>query len=354
MEFTTVNIEEFIDPNELNGDDESTKIIVLTSQERALVNMFFDRLKTVSPSLLEGIVTRFSDLERLASAIAHYPSLFQQQRSADGIRNQETLVEALLEERSGDRMLYLPTKAVLGKGFLVAKFQAFSLMAKISQNAEFSQKERDMLKQTSLTLMFTIMVEDVYLSLLEDTTIPVDIRQQIASALIILWEHRSDQNAADMSPVLNAIWTVRNKLTPAFGTMVGTSELLMLTIEMDDQWREFMMSKLSDADVSKALEEFLFGLSFEQINKVKAKISDGSCGGSLGQKEVYALLGKRESSDAGVDPREFYMQYTIRRDNARARRRLNLEGPHKTLEDHFMRFILEKNREKQYNDRHAK
>ena len=41
------------------------------------------------------------------------------------------------------------------------------------------------------------------------------------------------------------------------------------------------------------------------------------------------------------------MQYTVRRDNARVRKRLQIPGPHHTLEDHYMRFILERNKEKQ-------
>ena len=52
--------------------------------------------------------------------------------------------------------------------------------------------------------------------------------------------------------------------------------------------------------------------------------------------------------------RDFYLLYTVRRDNARARQRLHIEGPKNTLEDHFIRFIMEKNQEKQKNDTFAK
>ena len=168
-----------------------------------------------------------------------------------------------------------------------------------------------------------------------------------------MWEHRSDQNVADIAPVLEAVWTVRDKLVPAFGTMVGTSELLLLTIELDEQWTMFIKEKLSDPDISQALEEFLFSLSHEQINILKNKIKEQSCT-SISREDVYALLGERIPVDVELDPRNFYLRYTIRRDNARARTRLNLEGPHKTLEDHFTRFILEKNLEKQHNDIYAK
>ena len=46
--------------------------------------------------------------------------------------------------------------------------------------------------------------------------------------------------------------------------------------------------------------------------------------------------------------------YTVRRDNARSRARLKLEGPRKTLEEYFIQFSTEQNEEKQTNDTFAK
>lgn len=353
--FTSVDIDEFFNDNQYaqKNDEYNTNIVVLTPKERALINMVFDRLRTSSPSALENLAAQMSDLERLAAAIARFPSLLQRQVSADQeVRTQESLIHALLDFRTGDRMLHLPSKAILGKGFLVAKFHTFVSVSKTARAQHFSTKELEQLRTATLAIMFTIMAEDVYLSLLEDTSIPNDIREQIATSLIILWEHRNDQNVADIAPVLESVWTVRDKLVPAFGTMVGTSELLLLTIELDDNWTAFIKNKLSDPDVSQSLEEFLFGLSFEQINILKDKIKAQQVS-SISREDVYAMLGEHVPVDMELDPRNFYLRYTIRRDNARARTRLNLPGPHKTLEDHFTKFILEQSREKQHNDIYA-
>ena len=46
--------------------------------------------------------------------------------------------------------------------------------------------------------------------------------------------------------------------------------------------------------------------------------------------------------------------YTVRRDNARARTRLCLEGPHKTLEDYYIEFVTGLDKETQNNDTFAK
>ena len=354
--FTPVAIDEFFEDEQYAQkiDEYNTNIIILTPKERKLVNMVFDRLRTTAPEALENLAARISDLERLTATIARFPSLMQRQVIAgQEVRTQESLIHALLDFRNGDRMLHLPTKAILGKGFLVAKFHTFVAISKTARNQHFPRVELEQLRSATLAIMFTIMAEDVYLSLLEDTSISLDIREQIATSLIILWEHRSDQTVADIAPVLEAVWLARDMIVPAFGTMVGTSELLRLTIELDEQWTSFIKNRLEDPDVSKALEEFLFGLSFEQINLLKEKIKEQKYL-SISRDDVYALLGEHIPVDIEFDPRNFYLRYTIRRDNARARTRMNKEGPHKTLEDHFVKFILEQNKEKQHKDAYAR
>ncbi len=354
--FTPVALDEFFEDEQYAQkiDEYNTNIIILTPKERKLVNMVFDRLRTTAPEALENLAARISDLERLTATIARFPSLMQRQVIAgQEVRTQESLIHALLDFRNGDRMLHLPTKAILGKGFLVAKFHTFVAISKTARNQHFPRVELEQLRSATLAIMFTIMAEDVYLSLLEDTSISLDIREQIATSLIILWEHRSDQTVADIAPVLEAVWLARDKIVPAFGTMVGTSELLRLTIELDEQWTSFIKNRLEDPDVSKALEEFLFGLSFEQINLLKEKIKEQKYL-SISRDDVYALLGEHIPVDIEFDPRNFYLRYTIRRDNARARTRMNKEGPHKTLEDHFVKFILEQNKEKQHKDAYAR
>lgn len=354
LEFTPVDIEEFYGDQEYPSDDEfSTDIIVLTDTEKKLVNGLFEKLKTISPETLEGLANRISDVERLAKDIARFPSLLHKQTFSHEVQTQHTLAESLLEQKSGDKILHLPTKAILGKGFLVAKFHVFASMTKIAKNSNFTPEEISKLSNATLNIMFTLMAEDVYLSLLEDHSIHIDIRREIAYSLIILWEHRSDQNVEDIAPVLNSVWRARRKLAPAFGTMVGTSELLLLSIEMDDQWRQFMATKLGESDVSAAMEEYLFGLSYEQIQKLKNILKKKGIS-AIGRDEVTSFLGQSIQISYEEDLRSFYMLYSVRRDDAAARKRMNLPGPHHTLEAHYMKFILECNKEKQHNDVYAK
>lgn len=350
-DFTHVNVEEFYD-EEQSENAFSTDIVFLTEHESYLIKCVSDRLKLISPETLEGVENRFADVRRLARDIARFPSLLSKQILTSEVQTQHTLAESLLEYREGDKTLHLPTKAILGKGFLVAKFHTFAAVTKIAQHSNLPQNEIQKLNNATLAILFTIMVEDVYLNLLDDLSIPIDIRRQIAYSLIILWEHRTDQTVIDVAPVLDAVWRARRKIAPAFGTMVGTSELLLLSIEMDDQWRDFILKKLSDNDVSFAMQEFLFGLSHEQIQKLKKTLREKGIN-AINRDEVYTFLKQKPSSFHDEDPRSFYLLYSVRRENAKARKKMNAEGPQNTLEDHFIRFILEQNKETQTKDKHA-
>ena len=76
------------------------------------------------------IKDRMKDLEHLARAIALFPSLLEQHDLPGGMRTPKTLVEMLIDNReAGDRTLLLPSKASLGKGFLVAKMHTFSSLS---------------------------------------------------------------------------------------------------------------------------------------------------------------------------------------------------------------------------------
>ena len=244
----------------------------------------------------------------------------------------------------------MPSKAILGKGFLVAKIHTFYSMSRLAKlYTDMSDKEVKEYTDETVSMMFTLMAEDVYINLIHDTTLSMDLRRQLANSLIILWEHRADQTISDIAPVLQEVWSARRTLAPAFGTMMGTSELLLVSLQMDEQWTHFIKKRLGDPEVSQAMEEFLFGISYEQIGRLRSILKEQGIR-AIGRDEVSAYLGEHVKTDVSLDYRDFYLLYTVRRDNARARQRLHLEGPKKTLEDHFIRFVLEAQQEKQNMD----
>jgi hypothetical protein len=307
------------------------------------------KLKAASPEIHQNITERLEDLTRLAKTIAHFPSLLERQIIFGEARNKLTLIESLIIKRDGDKMLHLPSKATLGKGFLVAKFHLFTLLSYVAQTIPMADCDIAELKSITSALLFTLMAEDVYLNLLDDTELPIDVRRQVAMALIILWEHRTDFIIKDIAPVLQAVWDSRKNLAPVFGSMMGTSELFLISLDQDSMWEQFLSVMLKEPAISQALEEFLFGLSFEQIQKLKTILYEQGVH-TIDREQISDFLETDIKTDLNTDPRDFYMLYTVRRDNARARRRMNLPGPQNTLEDYYMQFVLEQYKETQFND----
>ena len=354
--FDSVSIDEFFDEAAKKEDDIiQTGIIVFTDHQQKLIDRLSSALAQNAPDRVDRLQSRLTDVTNLAKAIAYFPSLLERANTTTSTRTPEALVETLISyQEDGDTTLHMPSKAILGKGFLVAKIHTFFSMSKLAKNyAKMTDREVKEYSDETISMMFTLMAEDVYMNLIKDKNIALDIRREIANSLIILWEHRSDQTINDIAPVLQSVWTARRKLAPAFGTMMGTSELLMVTLQMDDQWNSFIRERLADPEVTQAMEEFLFGVSYEQILRLKGILRDQGVK-SIGRDEVSAYLGERVKTDINLDYRDFYLLYTVRRDNARARQRLHLQGPKNTLEDHFFKFIMEQNREKQKNDTFAK
>lgn len=355
-EFESVNIEEFFDKSQVESEEMiQTGIIIFTDYQQKLIDRLRQGLAAAALDRLDRLDSRIKDLTRLATAIAHFPSLLERANTTSSVRTPKELVETLVShQEQGDTTLHMPSKAILGKAFLVAKIHTFYSMQKLAKDfAHFDEKTVREYADETISMMFTLMAEDVYSSLLLDKSVPLPIRTELASSLIVLWEHRSDQTMNDIAPVLQNVWKARRTLAPAFGTMMGTSELLLVSIQMDGQWNAFIKERLGDSEVSQAMEEFLFGISYEQILRLRDILKNQGVK-AIGRDEVSMYLGERVKTDVSLDYRDFYLLYTVRRDNACARQRLHLPGPKHTLEDYFFRFILEKNYEKQNNDAFAK
>lgn len=353
--FVSVDINDFfdIDEKQLNSND-NYGIVVLTQRQKEIYDNLMAKAKVIDPDKYEVFQKRILDLQELEKSIANFPSLLERHNLLGGERTPQSLIDSLIHHQAeGDSTLQLPSKATLGKGFLVAKIHTFSSLFKFAKSIKEPEEICQEFQTETISMMFSLLAEDVYLNLIHDKTIPIDFKNELALSLLLLWEHRSDQNISDIAPTLLKIWTARRKLAPAFGTMMGTSELLMLSMQLDDQWTTFMKSKLGDQGVSQAMEEFLFGISHEQILQLKDILKTKGIP-AIGRDEVSKFLGIHIKTDAGLDYRDFYSMYTLRRDNARVRARMNLPGPHKTIEDYFIQYVMEINKEKQNNDTFAK
>ena len=281
---------------------------------------------------------RFENLQILGEAISRYPSVRETQKLRGIYRSEEQLLEALCSFAATSHLLHIPTRVVATKSYLVAKFQAFSLIHILAgENPEFYKP----LRRVILSIIHTLMAEEVYISCLEDPGFTQDIKFNIANDLISLWDSGSDPRTVRHLPALDALWTARDSSHPAFGTMSGMSELLRITIDLGADWQEFLVTNLSVEETRSALEEFLFGLSCEEINTVRTRLMELNIN-AVNQEEIYSYLGKQP--DYGIinssDFRDIYNFYVDRRDAAILRQKISADGPKRTLEEIYIKYRI--------------
>lgn len=315
------------------------KIVTFTDEEKELVDRLFSEVCATSNSSFKKIKQKLIDLERVANSISQYPSIKNVSMLAGKTRNESSLVQSLCNFDPDSTLLTLPTKTVLGKAYLVAKFHTFVAFNKVASALKLEQTCIDALKKTIFNIMFTIMAEDVYLALLKDETLTSKVKEEVAYALTDLWESRLDKNSFTFSSFLTNIWEARTKIAPVFGTMLGTSEFFLFSGYVGDKWAHFISKKLKSEEVVWALEEFLFGISYEEIAFIRKNMEDCKLQ-TISRDEVFKVLNKTSNFNSS-DARSFYASYSQRRHNAEARKRLKVEGPVRILEDYCVRSFFE-------------
>jgi hypothetical protein len=90
-----------------------------------------------------------------------------------------------------------------------------------------------------------------------------------------------------------------------------------------------------------ALEEFLFGLSYEEIQRVRSRLKRFGIG-AVGYDEVRSYLGANPSYVMvdNRDPRAIYNFFIERRDACILRKRMSVPGPLHTLEGIYLKYRI--------------
>jgi hypothetical protein len=327
--------------------DRSPPTFVLKEHETQLVENVKAYVKEKYPDEYELITERFICLQGLGAAISRYPSVRDTQILQGTERWEEDLITALSNIASASHLFHVPTKVVAARSFLVAKYHAFSLLSKLVQGKD--ESKRDELKDEFYTplrsiifsVVSTLMAEDVYFSCLDDPSFSQDIKTSLAHDLVALWDSGRDPRASRHLPALESLWIARDVTPPSFGTMDGSSELVRVSMELGDDWQEFLLSALGDNDTKWALEEFLFGLSYEEISKVRSRLLRMGIR-AVGYNEVRSYIGSHPvyGMVKDAEPREIYDFYVARRNAALFRKRTSAAGPHHTLEDIYLKHLI--------------
>ncbi|MDR3124230.1 MAG: hypothetical protein LBU16_10705 [Treponema sp.] len=279
--------------------------------------------------------TRLSCLRELGAVISRFPSIRDSQMVRGEMRDEKRLIASIAAFAHPSRLLHSPTRVVAIRSYLVAKSHAFSMLSILAKDKmEYHIRTRRVI----FTIIYTLMIEEVYFSCLGDSSFPEHIRFRLANDLVTLWDSGVDPRAVEHLPALEALWTARDAAPPSFGTMDGASELARITTDLGDDWHAFVVDSISNDETRFALEEFLFGISYEEILELRSRLSRFGIS-AVGADEVRSYLGSN-SAYAMVnneDPRMAYDFYVDRRDAARLRRRTNAAGPKKALEEIYLK-----------------
>jgi hypothetical protein len=313
-------------------------MLVLNQDEAKLVEAIISSLELSDPEESGIVKRRFECLNTLGIAISQYPSVRESQKLRGIMRKEEQLLEALCSFSTTSPLLHIPARVVASRSYLVAKYQAFSLLHILAGNDnEFYRPLRDVI----LSIIHTLMAEEVYFTCLNDSGFSHEIKLSLANDLLLLWDSGTDPRTVHHLPALDALWTVRDSSPPAFGTMNGTSELLRITIDLGEDWKDFLIAHVSINEARWALEEFLFGLSHEEINSVRSRLIKFGIN-AVNHEEIHSFLGT--SSAYGIinssDYRAMYDFYINRRDTAKFRQKLSTPGPCRTLEEIYIKYRI--------------
>jgi hypothetical protein len=312
-------------------------MLFMKENEAQLVEEIETYLDSAYQEESKTVRKHFRCLQKLGEAISEYPSVHATQSLRGNRRTEQDLIDALLHFGPNSHLLHIPARVVAVRSFLVSKFQNFSMMAILVQDIQaYSVPLRSVL----FSIICTLLAEDVYFSCLEDADFSYNTKLILAEDLIALWDNGKDLRSIHHFPALEALWVARDATPPVFGTMNGTSELIRLSMDMQRDWQRFLVDKSDEDETQWALEEYLFGLSYEEIFKVREWLERVGLS-AVSAEEVREYLGERAYGlTRGVDPRSFYDFYIDRRDAAFFRERVSVAGPKRTLEEIYLKYRI--------------
>jgi hypothetical protein len=253
----------------------------------------------------------------------------------------EPLIDLLCRVPDWDLELHIPTKAVLGQAYLVAKINFFKATGYALDTTGGPEELRDAVHRELGQSIYSKLAEELFVSIVTDPTGRADVKKSAAKLLFRIWEDRLSTEVDDFAPVLEAVWEARNRVRPVLGTMRGTHELFRLVSEVrDDRFLSYFEDSVMPDEEVQAFEEFLFDISHEEITRLRAYLTE--CGATiLSSDEARRVLGRaRESWMPMGGPQALYTSYKKRKIKAHYRALTMAPGPRKTAEEFVMTAFL--------------
>lgn len=255
-------------------------------------------------------------------------------------QNGESLVDLLCAVPEWDLDLHVPVRVVFGQSYLVAKINFLKSVKYGLERVQASEALQDRVELELGQSIYSKLAEELFLSLVTDGRGQRRVKVAAARALFRIWQDRLQAEINDFAPVLESVWRARNKLRPVIGTTLGTQEFFRLLRECSDtRFLEYFEDDVPEEQV-QAFEEFLFGLSWEQLSELRERMESERTS-VLSREEAEAYVHHPESwAPYGDGPQALYTSYKKRRVKAQYRVLTESPGPRKTAEEFVMTSVL--------------
>lgn len=327
-----------------------SKISAFSEKEKVVLEKASALLMEKGDDIYQTFKNRKKDLDVLALLVSRTAPLRGKEKYGMEKRDVSTMAEAISSTGTMNPLL-VPTRATMGRCFVITKINFFFFILKVIIPDKANCTIAEEIQKYYSKMIFSLMAEEAYESIIDNNLSDKKHVKAAAEELTHLWEYRMDRNLDEFSPPLMALWKERCKIIPILGTLKGTMEILKLSINLPNAWIQFLAENSSKEDVGDALEEFVFGLSYEEIKYLREKMQTLSLT-AIDRKQAVEILKNNCNYSATHcnsfffegDAREIYSFFHQRLANASKRKLVgeNPEGPEKTIEELFLISILEK------------
>lgn len=323
-----------------------SKIKVFSKKEKRILDEIFMKLhESYNQAILDYLKQRKDAIEKLAESISLYPPILDNPDDISSIYEsvEEQIIE-LANSKSEEYQFNVPSKAILGKSFLIAKVNFFYLCYYFSRDIYPINDYQEKIISIINEIIIMLMAEEVFIEIVMDDSISPFSKTKAVKLLFEVWEYRLTLGVKKFVPLLVNMWEARKSFEPAYGTLMGTAEHFMFASNVDEKIMNFINKYNFEDEEEYSVLEFLFGLSYENLIKLKEKMKIENIS-VVRKEEILRMLEMKKlySGSAKEDPRSFYSFFIMRKNDAIYRSHYKQKGPKKTLEEHIMLFALDNN-----------
>jgi hypothetical protein len=302
-------------------------------------------LELAAPGDASQLRAQLVRLQKLRELIDQSPSLAAPSELGGRCENLETRISTLCAIEESTSAVELPPRASLSRAFLVQKSHFLHDMVRAadalrSRNEEWDDLDRR-LRAELADAIYTQLAEALLLSLLADDEVEDVLKRPCAEQLIAVWEN-VEIELQDFFPWLEHAWAARNRVRADLGSLLGASEYIKLVREdCPEAFLDYFCDDRTPAEARQAFEEFLFGLSWEELGALRtASVGRGRAASRDWASSVLKRTIDPEVEAEGIDPLAIHRSFTRRHRAAETRRRAGLSGPRHTAEAYMLVHML--------------